>query len=135
MKTTRQQRRQLKKQNAKRRLTLAQIPRDRWPIDDDKNRTRVWLNREFLIQEFDEQNSIRITVNRTEMMPNGRWLDGISWDELQQIKNEIGYGKSYAIEIYPPDHDIVNDANIRHLWVLPVPLPIGWTIDQSKSDR
>jgi len=46
--------------------------------------------------------------------------DGISWDTLQAIKNEmIGY-EEIAVEVYPSQIDVVNDANIRHLWTVPV---------------
>ena len=54
------------------------------------------------------------------------WAVGISWDSLQDIKRRRGYGDKYAIEIYPREVDIVNVAAMRHLWVLPEPLNIGW---------
>ena len=56
----------------------------------------------------------------------GNWLDGISWDQLMALKRHIGYGELYAIEIFPRDTDIVNVANMRHLWILREPLSIGW---------
>ena len=56
------------------------------------------------------------------------WKDGLKWDELQKVKADVGYADDYAIEIYPKDKDIVNDANMRHLWVFrDKPLNIGWT--------
>ena len=60
------------------------------------------------------------------MNPDGRWKDDITWDELQEIKRQAGYGNQMAVEIYPDDLDIVNVANMRHLWILDEPLPIGW---------
>jgi hypothetical protein len=51
-------------------------------------------------------------------MNTGRWLDGITWDELQHLKMLAGYGDRVAVEIYPPDSEVVNIANIRHLWLL-----------------
>ncbi len=43
---------------------------------------------------------------------NGR----ITWDELQKIKNDAAGPSSRFIEVYPPEIDIVNKANVRHLW-------------------
>lgn len=45
--------------------------------------------------------------------------DGITWDELQRIKNEVWGEEQTAIEVFPPQGELVNDANIRHLWLVP----------------
>ena len=31
-----------------------------------------------------------------------------------------------AVEVFPADDQVVNVANMRHLWVLPEPLPFAW---------
>lgn len=42
---------------------------------------------------------------------------GISWDELQAVKNEA-IGEEYtAIEVFPSEHRVINEVNVRHLWV------------------
>jgi len=46
-------------------------------------------------------------------------LDGITWDELQRAKCEAGYPEETAIEIYPPQSEVVYEENIRHLWIMP----------------
>lgn len=45
--------------------------------------------------------------------------DGISWDILQQIKNDILGKDVLAVEIYPPEDEVVNEINMRHLWAVP----------------
>lgn len=51
---------------------------------------------------------------------------GISWDVLQRIKNDMVGPDMLAIEMFPPDDQVVNDANIRHLWIVPQDLlPFG----------
>jgi hypothetical protein len=91
---------------------------------------QAWRSRKYLVQLWDEpseyQRMMRLSVCRVMQNANGRWQDGLTWDELQAIKREVGCGDWYAIEIYPRDEDVVNVANFRHLWLLPVPLPIGW---------
>lgn len=47
------------------------------------------------------------------------WYGNIGWDELQVIKN-LAFGEDQAaVEIYPPQNEVVNKMNMRHLWVLP----------------
>jgi len=55
-----------------------------------------------------------------------RWVDGITWDDLQRLKREAGYGDREAVEVYPPAACVVNEANIRHLWILPSRMPFSW---------
>lgn len=38
---------------------------------------------------------------------------------LAQVYEEAGYGDRDAFEAYPRQADVVNVANMRHLWVLP----------------
>lgn len=46
-----------------------------------------------------------------------------------QVKRLVGYADKCAIEIYPPDQDIVNVANMRHLWVVDMP-DFAWKKDK-----
>lgn len=101
------------------------VPRDKWPYDDDARRSSVWLSDEFLVQEFTEDNAVRLSVNRVRRKDGG-WEEDITWDELQTVKRSLGYGDQFAVEIYPADLDIVNLANMRHLWVPDEPIDIGW---------
>lgn len=86
----------------------------------------VWRSRDFLVQLFREPSGVRMSVNRTHM-PNGKdWAEGISWDDLQRLKYEIGRGDLWAVELYPADEHVVDDANMRHLWLLGEPPSFGW---------
>lgn len=118
----------------KRPARLTEIPRERimqsYP-NAAHPPTNVWQSRKYLVQLFDEtplQNidTRRMTVCRVTLGDDGHWDAGLSWDELQDIKREIGFGDWYGVEIYPRDVDVVNVANMRHLWLLAVPLPLGW---------
>jgi hypothetical protein len=40
-----------------------------------------------------------------------------TWRILQDIKNQIAGSDRYAIEIYPPESQVTDTANIYHLWV------------------
>jgi len=108
---------------------MTRVPRDQWPDAGHRRApVEVWRNNRYLAQVFEEANGVlRVSVNRTVMLPTGRWDDGLTWDELQTIKREIGFGDRYAVEVYPEDAEIVNVANMRHIWVLPRPITeFGW---------
>lgn len=56
-----------------------------------------------------------------------------SWTDLQRIKDQLapdGGGRT-AIEVYPPTIFVVDNYNLRHLWVL----PLGETAPFSIHDR
>lgn len=50
-----------------------------------------------------------------------------SWADLQQIKNELVGAERLAVEVFPPTKELVDQANMAHLWVYPVGyrLPFG----------
>jgi hypothetical protein len=52
---------------------------------------------------------------------------GIPWDDLQAIKDEMLGGETMAVEVYPPEGLLVNEANMRHLWEVPQSgmIPVG----------
>lgn len=54
-------------------------------------------------------------------------LSGIrpTWHEMQRIKDEIAGPDMTAIEVYPPQKEIVDGADMFHLWVVPGPLPFS----------
>ena len=116
--------------NAARSKHLEEVPLDDWPrMGDEKRswrRVKAWVSRKHLVQEFlhEETGSIRLSVCRSNIRrQDGDWEEIKGWDELFAIKNEL-YPDRQAVEIYPPRDELVNVANLRHLWILPVPIPV-----------
>ncbi|MDZ4344113.1 MAG: hypothetical protein U1E51_16965 [Candidatus Binatia bacterium] len=120
----------LNRENAYWPIMPVKVERNKWPASPTGSIVpfEIWRSRDFLIQAFAESYGIvRLSINRTLIDPDtGRWHDDISWDELQSFKNWIGYSGQEAVEVYPPKHDEVNIANLRHLWVLPERLAFSW---------
>lgn len=125
---TRDQRRQLARESARLPVTLQPVDRAIWPPNQDSRLRAVWRSRGFLVQVLDESEGIiRLTVNRTTVDTHtGRWEENITWDELQQLKRECGFGQRDAVEIYPADRDLVNVASMRHLFIQPGELAFKW---------
>jgi hypothetical protein len=120
---------------AKRPVRLTELPRSQWPasmvVGARHAPSAVWISQRYLVQMFDELpfngiTVIRLTVCRTTLGGDGHWDAALAWEELQQIKSDVGFGSWYGLELYPRDIDVVNVANMRHLWLLEQPLSIGW---------
>lgn len=126
MLTTREQRRRLERENRKRPTTLQEVPRHEWP-NPNAPQVRVLRSRDFLVQVFDEPLPVLVRLSISRTTHNGeRWEDGITWDELQRVKREAGYGNMDAVEVFPSDQDVVNVANMRHLFVMAEAIGYAW---------
>lgn len=122
---TRAQRKEMERENSRWPAALREIPRSEWPRQPP-GVIAVWRSRAFLVQVYDESGGmIRLSVCRTTIAA-GRWVDGITWDDLQRLKRECGYGDRDALELFPADRDVVNVANLRHLWLPAQPVPFAW---------
>ncbi len=126
--STRNQRRQLEKDNKKFSTKFVKVKRAQWPGYVPKGLFEVWRNQDYLIQLFHEERCVdRMSVCTTHIDTSQLdWTEGISWNDLQHMKQAIGRGSQSAVEIYPPEDCIVNVANMRHLWLLPEPPFYMW---------
>jgi hypothetical protein len=127
--TTRSERRAMERQNAKLPSVMERVKQSDWP-SSPLGLLEVWRSRDYLVQVYqvtESPNTERMSVCRTSVDPsNGRWYDNIPWEHLQRIKTEIGRGNREAVEVYPADKDVVNVANMRHLFILDCQLPFVW---------
>lgn len=123
------QKKALARESARYGEHLERIPESAWPPNyRPPNIREVWRSRDYLVQIFAEKDgATRLSICRTALNADGsRWQDRIPWEDLQRLKSECGRGYLDAVEVYPRDCDVVNVANMRHLWVLEQPLPFAW---------
>lgn len=127
----RKQKKLLAKDNKRYSVKLQEIPREQWPDSSPVSLLRVLRSCDFLVQIYiaPEPALIRLSVNRTSIHGDS-WTDKISWDDLQRIKAEAGYSDRDAVEIFPVQNDVVNVANMRHLWILRDKLSYAWRNSQ-----
>lgn len=123
---TRSERRKANRTNRQRSAEFQVIPKEQWPVAPP-NLIRAWVNNRFMVRLYNEVGALRLSVSRVKVVAGGRWEDGITWDELQDVKRAVGYGECCAVEIFPADRDVVNVANMRHLWLPLQPIKFGWT--------
>lgn len=108
------------------RISDAIVQSTRTLTPDAKRPVQVWLGGGLMVQVFADRPCTRLSVSRTTTNGQGRWRDGITWDELQDAKSQIGMGDRWAIEIYPAEDDLCNVANMRHLWILDEAPACAW---------
>lgn len=126
---------------------LIEVPREEWPAMTGWEAVplRVWRSADYLaVLYMDKADGLRrLTVNSTRRMrvPLSRkrsgtdWRDGITWDELQRIKNECLGEDVWCVEVYPAQDDVVDVANMRHLWVLDGPPETRFPKKATMDDR
>lgn len=54
----------------------------------------------------------------------------IPWVEKQRIKNEIFGLDTTAIEVFPAQSELVDEANMYHLWILPIGMKLPFTLKE-----
>ncbi len=81
--------------------------------------TTAHRNRVFSVLDRTLPNGVRhlAVTSLTQVRP--------SWWEMQRIKNEIAGEECTAVEVYPPQGDVVDGADMFHIWVLPSGLGFG----------
>jgi hypothetical protein len=87
--------------------------------------TKAFRNKRFSCLVFTHEGFTRLSISRTSINENGDYLDGITWDELFEIKNKVGFADCDAVEVYPAEKDLTFVTNMRHLWIVEN-LPFIW---------
>lgn len=87
--------------------------------------TAMWLNTYYMVTVRDRgiHEGYGNVVSLTILQHNGDIRR--DWREWQQIKNQIVGSEWTAIEVYPPESQLVDNGNTFHLWCFRTPLPFG----------
>jgi hypothetical protein len=54
----------------------------------------------------------------------------ISWRDKQRIKNEIFGEHALAVEVFPPQAELIDSADAFHLWILPEGFRLPFSLDE-----
>lgn len=124
---------------------MEEVPFGEWPFfpNIETEPLRVWRSSEYLAVLYRQRADglVRLTVNSVRRKREGKrkagtdWRDGITWDELQRIKNETLGEDVWCVEVYPAQDALVDVANMRHLWPLDEPPATRFPTKPVVSDR
>lgn len=110
---------------------LKQLPREHWQ-ETPPDLLDVWVNERYVVfirtppsQEAIDAGVMAWLTVRSVAKVNGMWYDRIPWDELQDLKNQAGFDRYDAIEIFPAERDRLQ-CEMRQLYVLGFKLPFAW---------
>lgn len=90
-----------------------------------KEMDRCWIRKEdgvcvssrLLRTEWGKVEHVTITHSTSGFVPSTDGSGSFTWAEKQQIKNELFGENRVAIEIYPKQDRLVDEADVYHLWV------------------
>lgn len=96
-----------------RRATIEQTGQDNYSPPDE-----VWVNDEYqvFVEYMDQRGRaglMSLSIKRNDKRPPH------DWRELQAIKNEVCGWEREAMELYPAESRLVDEADQTWLWVLP----------------
>lgn len=78
----------------------------------------IWESELYRVYAYKDESAIRLDIERKDGQ------DGITWDQMQTIKNACGFEDQDAIEFFPKEVDVINTGNLRHLYVFFEKLPL-----------
>jgi len=109
--------------------TLRPMPRATWPAGFPREVVQVWRSRDVVVQVYGPSGPgvvARLSICGTALDDTLDYATTFSWESLQAIKDAVGYAAFDALEVFPRAADVVNVANMRHLWVVADPVPFAW---------
>jgi hypothetical protein len=122
--------RYLTQENRRYSEVLEELPKSEWPPSWaalKASPVRILRSRRYLAQVHAPANgATRLTVCHAMIDREGNWLQDFSWEELMEIKGQCGFADCWAVEIFPDENEVVNVANMRHLWIVETAPAFAW---------
>jgi hypothetical protein len=57
----------------------------------------------------------------------------IPWADKQRIKNDLAGSERIALEVFPAEAELVDEANLYHLWILPPGMSLPFSLHGGAS--
>ena len=107
------------------RATTPQQMKD-WSRDEQNFRPYGFLNNRYSVQISDEPTEWGLVIHLWIRRHDGEMVR--SWSDMQRIKNELIGNNRIALEVFPKDEDLVDQANMAHLWVMPIDFVLPFSL-------
>lgn len=98
--------------------------------DRDHFRPDNYLNNRYSVQISDEATDWGLVVHLWIRRHDGEMVR--SWSDMQRIKNELMGPERVAVEVFPPVSELIDNANIAHLWVMPAGFTLPFSLKRGK---
>jgi hypothetical protein len=97
----------------------------------DHFRPDAYLNNRYSVQISDEATEWGLVVHLWIRRHDGEMVR--SWADMQRIKNELVGPERVAVEVFPPTSQLIDNANIAHLWVMPEGFRLPFSLKRSEN--
>jgi hypothetical protein len=85
-----------------------------------------YLNNRYSVQISDEATDWGLVVHLWIQRHDGDMVR--SWADMQRIKNELVGPNRVGVEVFPPVKELLDQANIAHIWVMPEGFVLPFTL-------
>ena len=92
----------------------------------------TWTNSMYVVFRCVKEDTDWGLVERLMIRRNDE-SSAVSWSDMQRIKNELCGKDKTAIQVYPPASEVVDFANIYHLWVLPIGFVLPFSLARASK--
>lgn len=96
------------------------------PVGLVRGAVEMWHNTRYVVFRCAPVQTDWGTVEQMMVRRNDGGTD-VPWSDMQRIKDELCGPERAAVQVFPPRSELVDVANIYHLWVFPLGfvLPFG----------
>lgn len=77
----------------------------------------VYKNNRYIVQCFTNRTILGMHATKL-MIRKSNSEKVVEWHDLQRIKSELFGDTATAIQVFPPENELIDDFNIYWLWVL-----------------
>lgn len=91
--------------------------------------TMAWRNDQYSVQRIERHGLEVLMIRRHD---GGKHFP---WPHLQAIKDELAGKNREAVQVFPRQRDIVDAANMAHLWLVPEGEQLPYTFARLRGDQ
>lgn len=92
----------------------------------------AWVNELFSVQISHEPSA---WGEITHLWVRRHDSQALTWKVMQRIKNELVGEERIGVEVYPAASEVVDQANMYHLWILPEGFALPFTLKGQNSEE
>lgn len=113
---------------------LKEVEKSEWP-DKNVNVGRAYRNREVVVLEYNRKIwwGLRRIKIRHLAIRTAKNVALYKFYDLMEIKNQICGSECEAVQFYPKDSDIMDGANMTHLFVFPENFSLPLNLKRKKN--
>lgn len=105
-----------------RRVNIPRHVREHHALNGLPSPAEIWANPTYEVMVYQQEDVVHLSIKRYDRAAVHNWR------HFQQMKNEIVGEFREALEMYPSEARLADNANQYHLWVLPegMTIPFGF---------